>query len=68
VAGAGVAGFALWKVASVLLLPLLGTLLGFLFMIVKVGLIVGLVWLAIWFFRRGDRGREPPQPSEPAAE
>lgn len=70
-AAAGVIGVVVWKVLSFLLLPLLGTFLGFLFTIVKVALIVGLVFLAIWFIRkRGDSSRpsETGQAGEAPAE
>jgi len=49
----GVAGFALWKIASLFLLP-------FLMLAFKVALIVGLVMLAIWFFKRSDKGKDDP--------
>lgn len=65
-AAAAAAGVILWKVLSLLLLPLLGTLLGFVAMLVKIALVVGLVWLALWFFRRrsGDRPAPGEQPAE----
>src|SRR5207247_10851815 len=47
-AAVGVAGFALWKMASLFLLPLL--MLAF-----KVALIVAFVMLAVWFFKRNDK-------------
>jgi len=47
----GVAGFALWKIASLLLLP-------FLMFAFKVALIVGVVMLAIWFFKQGDKPKD----------
>ncbi len=69
-AAAGVIGIVIWKVLSILLLPLLGTFLGFLFMIVKVALVVGLIVLAFWFLkRRGETGKtEPGEPGEATAE
>lgn len=57
-ATAGIVGIALWKVLSILLLPLAGALIGFLLMILKVGLIVALVLFALWLFRRKDSGGE----------
>jgi hypothetical protein len=54
VAAAGLIGVALWKLAAAFLLPLVGVVLGFLF---KVALIGGLIWLAVWFFRRSDKGK-----------
>ena len=50
-AAVGVAGFALWKIASFVLLPLL--MLAF-----KVALIVAFVMLAVWFFRRNDNPKD----------
>ena len=50
-AALGVAGFALWKMASLVLLP-------FLLFVFKVALIAGLVMLAIWFFKRNDKGKD----------
>ena len=47
----GVAGFALWKTASLFLLP-------FLTLAFQVALIVGLVMLAIWFFKKGDKPKD----------
>jgi hypothetical protein len=54
-AAVGVLGVALWKVLSVLLLPLVGTLLGIVLTVLKVALIVGLVFLALWWFRRDHK-------------
>lgn len=50
-AALGVAGFALWKVASFFLLPVL--MLAF-----KLALVVGLVLFAIWFFKKGDKPKD----------
>ena len=47
----GVAGFALWKIASLVLLP-------FLMFVFKIALIAGLVMLAIWFFKKGDKPKD----------
>jgi len=55
VAAVGVAGFALWKLASAFLLPVVGVVLGFLF---KLALLAGLVWVALWFFRKNDKGEK----------
>ena len=57
-AAAGIVGIALWKILSILLLPLAGALIGFLLMILKVGLVVALVLIAVWLFRRKDAGGE----------
>ena len=52
-AALGVAGVALWKIASIVLLP-------FLVLAFKVATIVALVMLAIWFFKRSDKGKDDP--------
>jgi hypothetical protein len=54
-AAAGVIGVALWKVLSILLLPLAGLLLGLVLTLVKVGLLMALVMFAVWLFRRKDK-------------
>ena len=54
-AAAGIIGVALWKVLSILLLPLAGLLLGLVLTLVKVGLLVALVMLAVWIFRRKEK-------------
>jgi hypothetical protein len=53
-AAAGVLGVAVWKVLSIFLLPLFGTLLGFLILALKIALLVGLVLLAVWWLRKSD--------------
>jgi len=50
-AAIGVVGFAVLKIASLFLLP-------FLMLAVKVALIVGLVLLAIWYFKRNDKPKD----------
>jgi hypothetical protein len=52
VAAAGFLGIALWKLLSILFLPLVGTLLGMLLTVLKVVLIVGAVLLVWWLVRR----------------
>lgn len=52
VAAAGFLGVALWKLLSVLFLPLVGTLLGMLLTVLKIVLIVGVVLLVWWLVRR----------------
>jgi FtsH-binding integral membrane protein len=47
----GFAGVALWKIASMVLLP-------FLMVAFKIALVVGLVMLAIWFFKRNDKPKD----------
>jgi hypothetical protein len=54
-AAAGVVGIALWKILSILLLPLAGMLFGLLLTLLKVGLLVALVMFAVWLFRRKDK-------------
>lgn len=57
VAAAGFLGVALWKLLSILFLPLVGTLLGMLLTVLKVVLIVGVVLLVWWLVRRrNDEG------------
>lgn len=55
-AAAGLLGIGIWKLASVLLLPAL-------FFVLKIGLIIGLVMLAFWFFNKKGRGKEDTPPS-----
>jgi hypothetical protein len=51
-AAVGAAGFVLWKAATLLLLPVLFTILKFV-------LLGALIWLAFWFFtRKKDKGGE----------
>jgi hypothetical protein len=55
-AAIGLVGIGLWKLAAVFLLPLL-------FFVFKIGLIVGLVMLAFWFFNKKSRGKEDTPPA-----
>jgi len=57
-AAAGIVGVALWKILSILLLPLAGLLLGLVVTLLKVGLLVALVMFAVWLFRRKEKGGE----------
>ncbi|HVH68262.1 MAG TPA: hypothetical protein VM716_10375 [Gemmatimonadales bacterium] len=50
-AAVGVAGFALWKVASFFLFPLL-------MLALKVALVAGLVLFAIWYFKKNDKPKD----------
>jgi hypothetical protein len=50
-AAVGVAGFALWKLASFILFPVL--MLAF-----KLALVVGIVMFAIWFFKKNDNKKK----------
>lgn len=51
-AGTAVLGVVLWKI---LLVPLAGMLIGFLFTLVKIAVVVGLVFLIVYLFRRGSK-------------
>lgn len=51
-AAVGAVGFALWKVASLLLLPLVGTLLGIVFTVLKFAAVGALIWFAFWLVNR----------------
>jgi hypothetical protein len=62
-AAVGVAGFAVWKVLSVLFLPFVGTLLGIVLMLVKVALIVGLVMFAFWWFTKEKKKEDGEAPA-----
>jgi len=44
----GVGGYVIWQLLWAFILPLLGAVLGFLWMAVKIGLLVG---LAYWIYR-----------------
>ena len=59
-AALGVAGFALWKIASFVLLP-------FIMFLFKVALLVGLVMLAIWFFKKSDKNKGDTTPGSSEA-
>lgn len=51
-AGTAVLGVVLWKI---LLLPLAGMLMGLLFTVVKIAVVVGLIFLILYLFRRGTK-------------
>ena len=51
-AGTAVLGVVLWKI---LLLPLAGLLMGFLFTMVKIAAIFGLVFLLVYWFRKSSK-------------
>ncbi len=51
-AGTAVLGVVLWKI---LLVPLAGMLIGFVFTLVKIAVVVGLVFLIVYLFRRGSK-------------
>jgi hypothetical protein len=54
-AAVGVVGIVVWKLAAAFLLPLF-------FLVFKIGLIVGLIALAFWFFNKKSRGKEDTPP------
>jgi len=62
-AAVGVLGVALWKVLSVFMLPLLGTLLG---VLLKVALLAGLAFLVVWWLRK-PKDSEPKDGEAPAS-
>ncbi|PYO93928.1 MAG: hypothetical protein DMD62_07535 [Gemmatimonadetes bacterium] len=55
-AAVGVVGIVLFKLASVFLFPLF-------FLLIKIGLVVGLIMLAFWFFNKKSRGKEDTPPA-----
>jgi len=48
VAAAGVGGYVIWQVVWTFLLPILGAFLGFLWVALKIGLVVLAIW---WVYR-----------------
>ena len=54
-AALGVVGVLVWKLAGAFLLPLI-------FLVFKIGLLIGLVMLAFWYFNKKDRGKEDTPP------
>lgn len=54
-----VVGLAAVGILSVLLLPLLGTLLGVAFFFVKIALVVFAIWLVFRLFRKRSGGEAP---------
>jgi len=65
-AAVGVVGALVWKLAAFLLLPLLGTALGFVFLIVKIVLVVGIVAFLFWLFNRKTSGGDLKDEAHPA--
>ena len=55
-AAVGFVGIVLWKIAAGLLLPVF-------FLVLKIGLIVGLVMLVLWYFKK-DRSKDTPPATE----
>lgn len=54
-AATGVIAVILWKVLALFLLPLIGVAVGVMFLVLKIGFIVGAICLALWLFRRMNR-------------
>jgi len=54
-AAVGVVGVALWQVLFTLLLPLLGTVVGFLVTLAKIAFLILLLLVAVWLFKRITR-------------
>ena len=54
-AAIGIVGIGLWKLAAMFLIPVL-------FVVLKIGLIVGLIMLAFWYFNKKSRGKEDTPP------
>lgn len=50
-AALGIAGIAVWKIASFVLVP-------FLMLAFKIALVIGIVMLAIWFFKKNDERKK----------
>lgn len=57
-AAIGLVGFGLWKLASLFLLPIV-------FFIFKIGLIIGLVMLVLWWVNKKPRDKEDTPPATP---
>jgi hypothetical protein len=57
-AAAGAVTIVLWKLLAAVLLPVVGALLGFVMLLVKVAFVAGLVWLALWLFRNNKKKEE----------
>lgn len=55
-AAVGIVGIALFKLASIFLIPLF-------FFVFKIALIAGLIALAFWFFNKKSRGKEDTPPA-----
>jgi hypothetical protein len=51
----GIAALLLWKLLSILLLPLAATVLGFLLVVIKFVLVAGAILCAVWLLRRWTR-------------
>ena len=54
-AATGVIALLLWKALAIFLLPLVGVLIGFAFLVLKIGLLIGALCFLFWLFRRFNR-------------
>jgi hypothetical protein len=52
IAAVGLLGVTIWKLASFVLLPLVGTVLGLVFTILKIAVIVSAILFVVWFLKR----------------
>jgi len=59
-AAAGILGFFLWKLAGLLLFPLLGLV----FFVLKIAFIIAVVYFVVRFFRKGDKGETKEAPAD----
>lgn len=58
-AAAGFLSVALWKILSIVFLPLAGVVLGLVMTVVKLAALVAIVMLVIWWLRRNDDRQAP---------
>ena len=54
-AATGVIALLLWKALAIFLLPLVGVLIGFAFLALKIGLLLGALCFLFWLLRRFNR-------------
>ena len=60
-AAVGVLGIAIWRILLPWLGPVLGFLVGLFFFAAKIALLVGLVFFALWLFRKSQKNGEARQ-------
>ena len=53
-AAAGFIGVLLTKLLMILVLPLMGMFIGFVFLVLKILLVVSLIWLGYWLITRAS--------------
>jgi hypothetical protein len=58
-AAVGVVGVVAWKILGLLVLPLLGTMLGFAFVALKIAFIVALAVMVMRWLRKGKKDAAP---------